>query len=60
MLVHNLVNAEPYSVIKVVKTEYVIYERLRLGVIFRCIESLVQHFLDKLEVGFGIERTIKG
>ena len=59
MLVHNLVNTEPYSVIKVVKTEHMIYERLWLGVIFRCIKSLVQHFLNELKMGFWIERAIK-
>ena len=48
MLVDNLVDAEPNSVIVVVKTEDMIYEGFGLRMIFGRVKSLMQHFFDQL------------
>lgn len=60
MLIHDLVYAEPHSIIVVVKTEHVIDEGLGFGVVLGGVESLVKHLFDELQMRLRVERAIKG
>jgi len=55
MLIYDLINTEPDSVIVVVEGKNVINEGLGLWMVLRSIEGLVQHLFHQLKVWLSIE-----